>query len=238
MGKKLTYEYVKGYFKKQGCELLEEEYKNVDTKMRYICECGDISEISFDKFKQGRRCKKCGIEKMANTKRLSFQYVYDFFKKYNCELLEKTYKNANTPIKYKCACGNISKISFDSFRRGARCFKCGVLKHSGKNHPNYNPKLTDEEREENKNRHGDFNNIKWRKEVYERDNYTCPKCSQRGGILNAHHIANWADNKELRFILPNGITMCKNCHNQFHKKYGKRNNNKTQLDEFLNLLTA
>ena len=128
------------------------------------------------------------------------------------------------------------KISFDSFKRGTTCFKCGVLKRSGKNHPNYNPNLTDEEREENKNRQGNPDNIKWRKEVYERDNYNCQRCYQKGKHLNAHHIANWADNKELRFIFSNGITFCKNCHNQFHKKYGKKNNNKQQLEEFLNLL--
>ena len=47
MGKKLTYEEVYIYFKEQGCELLEKEYKNTDTPVEYRCECGNISKISF-----------------------------------------------------------------------------------------------------------------------------------------------------------------------------------------------
>ena len=45
--RKLTYEYVRDYFSEQGCELLETEYKNCMTKMRYRCKCGNISKISF-----------------------------------------------------------------------------------------------------------------------------------------------------------------------------------------------
>jgi hypothetical protein len=45
MGKKLTYEYVSNYFEDRGCILLEKEYINNHTKMRYICNCGDISKM-------------------------------------------------------------------------------------------------------------------------------------------------------------------------------------------------
>lgn len=52
MGKKLTYEFVKNYFKEQDCELLETEYKNCDTKMKYRCKCGNESTIIFSNFKE------------------------------------------------------------------------------------------------------------------------------------------------------------------------------------------
>lgn len=57
--------------------------------------------------------------------------------------------------------------------------------------------------------------ISWRKKVYERDNYTCqwPYCSAHKQ-LNAHHIKNWADFPGLRFIVDNGITLCRSHHNQ------------------------
>lgn len=73
----------------------------------------------------------------------------------------------------------------------------------------------------------------WRKTIFSRDNFTCVKCRQSGGKLNAHHINNFAEFPELRFIAENGITLCKKCHDNFHKKYGKRNNTKEQLEEFL-----
>lgn len=65
MPKKLEYNYVYDCFKKQGCELLEKEYINCSTKMRYRCSCENISETTFAHFLTGKRCKKCGIEKRS-----------------------------------------------------------------------------------------------------------------------------------------------------------------------------
>jgi hypothetical protein len=76
--------------------------------------------------------------------------------------------------------------------------------------------------------------IFWRKQIYIRDNFTCTICNEHGGRLNAHHINNFADFPELRFVIDNGITMCKKCHKEFHKTCGKQNNTKEQLDEFRN----
>lgn len=52
----------------------------------------------------------------------------------------------------------------------------------------------------------------WRKEVFERDNYTCQICFARGGELNADHIKPFAFFPELRFELSNGRTLCVQCH--------------------------
>ena len=53
---------------------------------------------------------------------------------------------------------------------------------------------------------------RWRKSVFTRDNYTCQLCSKRGGDMEAHHKKPFADYKELRFSVNNGITLCKECH--------------------------
>lgn len=52
----------------------------------------------------------------------------------------------------------------------------------------------------------------WRKEVFERDNYTCQHCSRRGGWLEADHIKAWVDYPELRYETANGRTLCRPCH--------------------------
>lgn len=54
---------------------------------------------------------------------------------------------------------------------------------------------------------------KWRKDIYQRDNYKCqwPGCNITKK-LNAHHIKRWADNPALRFNKLNGITLCKEHH--------------------------
>ena len=74
----------------------------------------------------------------------------------------------------------------------------------------------------------------WREAVYKRDNWTCQKYGIVGNRLVAHHIKNFSKYPELRFSIDNGITLSRKAHEQFHKKYGKRNNNREQLIEFLN----
>jgi 5-methylcytosine-specific restriction endonuclease McrA len=51
--------------------------------------------------------------------------------------------------------------------------------------------------------------------------------------LVAHHLINYAENKKLRLKLDNGITLCKECHLKFHKRFGFRNNNRKQIELFL-----
>lgn len=62
----------------------------------------------------------------------------------------------------------------------------------------------------------------WRRAVFERDDYTCQHCGQRGnGTLEADHIKPWALFKELRYDVNNGRTLCKSCHRKT-PTYGNR----------------
>lgn len=73
----------------------------------------------------------------------------------------------------------------------------------------------------------------WRRAVFERDNFICQKYGIKGGRLAVHHINNFADFPELRLAIDNGVTLSERAHIEFHKKYGKKNNTKEQLGEFL-----
>lgn len=84
-----------------------------------------------------------------------------------------------------------------------------------------------------------FEYYQWRKNVFQKNNYTCQKCKERSRKgnpikINAHHIKNWKDYPESRYDINNGVTLCEKCHIEFHSIYGKRNNNQYQLEEFLN----
>ena len=58
----------------------------------------------------------------------------------------------------------------------------------------------------------------WRRGVFERDDYTCALCEQRGGKLAAHHIHRFADRPDLALEVSNGITLCWPCHGAIHGK--------------------
>ncbi len=76
---------------------------------------------------------------------------------------------------------------------------------------------------------------KWRNSVFARDDWTCQKCGKRGIELRAHHILIFSQHPELKFTINNGITLCKSCHNKFHKIYGRKANTKKELKEFLKI---
>jgi len=58
----------------------------------------------------------------------------------------------------------------------------------------------------------------WREKVFKRDNFTCQKCSKYQVYIEAHHIKSFAKYPKLRFMVNNGITLCKKCHREMHKK--------------------
>jgi hypothetical protein len=129
---KWTYEEVYKAFKDKGCELLETEYINNQTKMKYKCKCGNGSSITLGNFNSGHKCSKCG-----GNEKLKYETVYKAFKDQGCELLETEYINTLTKMRYRCECGNESISSYNNFRSGNRCKECGLLKRTGANHPRF-----------------------------------------------------------------------------------------------------
>lgn len=73
----------------------------------------------------------------------------------------------------------------------------------------------------------------WRESVFKRDDWTCQKYKIKGMKLHPHHLLNFHQYPELRFDLKNGITLSEKAHIEFHKKYGRLNNNNEQMKEFL-----
>ena len=61
-----------------------------------------------------------------------------------------------------------------------------------------------------------YNQIRWKNEVLERDDYTCQLCgcNDEDAILHIHHIKKYSEYKHLKTDINNGITLCNKCHNE------------------------
>ncbi len=199
------------------------------------CDCGNYSIVKSNHLITGET-KSCGCKKSIGVKYTKVQ-VGDVFERLTVvERIDKrSRKNGNYWYKCICVCGNIVEVAGANLTAG-RNKSCACLKNelsgirlSGENNPLWAGGITPE----NQKIRQQVTKSGFRKNVLARDNYTCQKCNQIGGKLNAHHIANFADNPEERFSVDNGITLCVTCHKEFHHHYGNRNNTPEQLDIFL-----
>lgn len=136
--KKLTYKFVKSEFKKRGYLLLETEYSNNRTTLKYLCNEGHINYIKWNDFQQGHGCKKCSNILVGSKQRYSFNFIKSKFEERSYTLLETEYINNNTKMKYKCSKGHVCYITYSNLKLGYGCRKCGYMKISGNNHPNWN----------------------------------------------------------------------------------------------------
>ena len=111
------------------------------------------------------------------------------------------------------------------------CNPCNGKKRIGVNNPFYGQKISKEHREKlnlimskrmgelHQNWKGGISRDKhslshpeykeWRVKIFIRDNFKCKMFNTDcKGQLQAHHILNWIDYPELRFVVNNGITLC------------------------------
>jgi hypothetical protein len=227
--KKLTINFVREQFEKEGYVLLSNVYVNARELLKYICPKGDYGTITWDCWQRGHRCKRCSIIKNSNKSRYTTKFVQEQFKKEGYVLLTEKYINSTQKLDYTCINGHTYSISWNSWQQGHRCPECNRLKMLGKNNHKWKSELTEEDRIKDRS-YPEYK--EWRTAVYKRDNYTCQCCGKRCVELNAHHIESYNNNLGLRTILDNGACLCKKCHKNFHHQYGRGNNTKEQFIEF------
>jgi hypothetical protein len=119
MSKKLTIEFIREEFEKEGYVLLTEVYKGAFQKLDYICPKKHCHFISWSNWKKGRRCVKC-----HGHERFTLEFVNNLFKKEGYTLLTKIYKNNHQRLDYICPNGHQHFTSLINWRKGVRCVYC------------------------------------------------------------------------------------------------------------------
>jgi hypothetical protein len=227
-----TYDEVKETFKKENYELISKKYKNHTTKLKLRCPQGHEIRMTFSDFKNaGYRCTEC-----SGHRKLRFEEVKSRIESEpNFILISKRYKNNTSLLKIKCLKHNhIFKQSLTDFESCK--YKCPICAHentTGENHYNWKGGISSER---DMLKRGERYQG-WRTKVLKRDNYTCQCCGEKN-FLHVHHIRNFDERKDLRYVVSNGITLCERCHSPsirggFHYIYGTKNNNKKQINEYI-----
>ena len=198
------------------------------------CDCGQEKIVTSGSLKNG--IISCGCYALQKKKDRKVNLVG---KRYDRLIVQKEMgKNKHGQFLWECLCdcGNkkvivgMSLISGDTHSCGCFNKEASYKRLNGINHWNYNPLLTNEYRKTKRNLRNGYD---WTKDIFRRDNFTCQICFERGCYLTAHHLNGWHWFKEGRFDMSNGITLCRNCHEEFHKTFGKTKNTKEQFGKFI-----
>lgn len=135
-----------------------------------------------------------------------------------CKNCGKIFKDFRGNKRKFCSrkCANVGKITKEFKEKISKTLKGRTSWNKGKKFPQFSGKNSPNWKGGNSRWYKELywtpQYLKWRKEVFERDFYTCQVCRKVGIYLTAHHIKSWAKYPELRFNIDNGITLCDNCH--------------------------
>jgi len=188
MTRKLSFDEVKKEFGKKGYKLLDANYENNQSKMKYICpfHFEKVHEITLGRLKSGRGCPECGKEKAKNaqvSRRLDYDYVKKTFEDRGYILLENYYENVMKPMRYICPehPKEILKIAFRRLAKGQGCKSCGYEKYKGINHHNWNGGTTSLRGRLR------YSINKWKLQSMKDYGYTCFVTGENYGDLQVHH---------------------------------------------------
>ena len=151
-------------------------------------------------------------------------------------------KNSHYIVKCSCDYEGCNKILNRTYQRynqsnhdGKTYCKIHAIKtlESGENHWCWDNSKTQEERENRRRKQEYYDFVK---KVLKRDNYICQYCKIKDtkGLLEVHHLDGYSWCKDKRLDECNAITLCKNCHKNFHSIYGYKHNTKEQFLKWIN----
>lgn len=122
--RKLDFESVKNEFEKRGYLLLEKDYKNSKTKMKYQCPHHPDKElfISLNHLKRDEGCPYCSKKYKPTIDEIKLE-----FENRGYVLLSNTYKNNKQKLRYRCKKHDFEDlfITLSDFRNGTGCKYCG-----------------------------------------------------------------------------------------------------------------
>lgn len=177
-----------------------------------------------------QRAKQTNLRIYGVENPFASEAIKQKIKSTNLERYGYTCANRNSDVQEKRKATCMKRYGADSHMKTSRYRE----RFSGESSPRWDPNKRDIDRERDRSC-SEYR--EWRYQVFKRDGYRCKCCGGKGDRkhgIEAHHISNYGSDVDSRFIVSNGITLCYCCHKTFHHLFGKTNNNRNQLEEFLN----
>lgn len=118
----------------------------------------------------------------------------------------------------QCSCGRKHLVGREYLTSG-RSRSCGCLdaeRMLGENNHNWNPDLTDEDRED-KRITTEYRGFV--RSIFVRDSFACCICGSNSPI-HAHHLNSYAEHPDQRLDKNNAVTLCQDHHREFHSWMG------------------
>ena len=196
---RLSLDFIKSEFEKEGYQLLTTEYINNKQKLYYICSSGHNYSIKWRDWQRGCRCHYCYINKI----KLTFDFIKFEFEKEGYQLLTTEYKSSCQKLDYICQNGHRHSISRDDWQHGSRCPTCALINRSGSGHYNWRGGISCEPY------CSVWSDKEYKSDIKLRDGNQClnPYCFHNDWQLHIHHI----DYDKKNCAPQNLITVCRSC---------------------------
>lgn len=124
--KKHTTDFIREEIKKLNPKLkLLNEYKSSKSKLKFLCECGDIFEKDWTKIKKSPRCKKCSYKVGAKNRTFNIDDIKEKLKEMNFVYISGNYENAYSDIEVMCTKhDNVFHTQYSKLLKGYGCAEC------------------------------------------------------------------------------------------------------------------
>lgn len=228
--------------KEQGATNLQ--YTGYQEPLTYTCKCGEsrtgkspVIVLSQDR---NLECESCMLRRELSRKRRIFSSLLEerirpFFQQHGVTLLTEEYEGEEQVLVFECSeCFSNATTRWryirNEFPEHKRwCTSCFSKNWNGQRHPNWNPELSEEERYQRRSAELD---VIWAKRVKELAGFKCDISGSLQGPFSSHHLYSYADNRDKRVELSNGVCIRRDLHLDFHKRYGFGNNTPQQYLEY------
>lgn len=119
MSRKYTLDYIKK--QRSDIEILSTEYKDIHSKLKFKCICGNIYEMSGQNLLNGKLCRSCANKKQWLDRKITLNSLQEEFK--TLKLI-----SFNNPfIELECSnCKDIFKTRYGNLRNNMTCPKCSL----------------------------------------------------------------------------------------------------------------